>query len=115
MSKTARAVKLTALRLSTLTWLDRYFILRKLDSETSKRVKLAVKEINQLGIANKSELLEQLLNDEVEAKGENQGNELSSLPSELQNLLLNKQENLTVATHELLTVEVMKVIEKEIK
>ncbi|CAM4162641.1 hypothetical protein [Pseudoalteromonas byunsanensis] len=53
-------IKMVALKLTTLNWMDRAWLLRRLDPEVRKQVKGAYSALQQIGIENPSELLAQL-------------------------------------------------------
>lgn len=53
------AIKLIALKISTLCWFDRYWLLSKLDSNTRVQVKAAFKELKLMGVENPQELINQ--------------------------------------------------------
>ena len=54
-------VKLIALKLSTLNWLDRKWLLSKLPKDQRLAIKIGLKQLKKLNIQNKKDLFLQLL------------------------------------------------------
>lgn len=91
--------RLAALQLSQLSWLDRRWVLNRLAPEQRTHVKAALTELSKLNIANKAELLQQLLHSEDELKP---GND-SPLIQQAKMLLDDKTASITVASRALLS------------
>ncbi|MCF6436990.1 hypothetical protein [Pseudoalteromonas sp. MMG022] len=72
-------IKMVALKLTTLNWMDRVWLLRRLDPAVRKQVQGAYSAIKQLGIENPSELLAQLTGDVHQLEYKN-----SALPKAVQ-------------------------------
>ncbi|MCF2860223.1 hypothetical protein L1286_22335 [Pseudoalteromonas sp. SMS1] len=53
-------IKQITLKLSVLSWWDRYKILRQLDGAQALQIKQGLKELKKLGIQNKPDLIHQL-------------------------------------------------------
>ncbi|CAH9051046.1 hypothetical protein PSECIP111951_00317 [Pseudoalteromonas holothuriae] len=83
-------VKMVALKLTTLSWIDRVWLLRQLNPTVSRQVKSAYKALNQIGIENPKELLAQF-----STEHEPVDIEIEQLPSEvyayLQRVKANEQ------------------------
>jgi hypothetical protein len=94
----SKGVRLAALQLSVLPWLDRRWILGQLPQAQRLEVKAALAELKKLKISNGKELLQQL----TSVEHHRQNNAETPFMQQLELVVLNQPDNVTPASQALL-------------
>lgn len=98
MRFSGKGVRLAALQLSVLPWLDRRWILKQLPQAQRLEVKAALAELKKLNIANRQELLDQL----TVAEDQQQSCANTVFMQQLALVVSNQPDNVTPASQSLL-------------
>ncbi len=112
MENTRKSVKLVALKLSTLSWWDKVWFLNRFDNQHKSQIKLALKELSQLKISNKQELLQQFM--EAPNKDYESTLNCDGIHPELQRLVQNSNDELPKSTLILLKSRIAKVVQEKV-
>lgn len=63
MASQSKAIKMVALRLINLHWLDRRWVLSQLDAATAAQIRQQLHELKTMGVSNGADLYQQLSED----------------------------------------------------